>query len=120
MKVLPLSGIFALMIAAAASSAAGQQAAPANVTGTTCPAFPANSWWHADVSKLPVHPLSDQWMSHMLPTRDLHPDFGKSYGAQPAPYGIPITVVSSTHGKVGLRFDYASQRDQVRTPLGLD
>src|SRR5438552_13581855 len=119
-KALPASGIFAAVIAVALSSAAGQQAASANVTGTTCPAFPANSWWHADVSKLPIHPRSDQWMSHMSPTRDLHPDFGKSYGAQPAPYGIPITVVSSAHDKVRVRFDIASQSDQVRYPLGLD
>ena len=32
-------------------------------------------------------------MSHMSPASDLHPDFGKSYGEQPVPYGIPITVV---------------------------
>src|SRR5207249_1764631 len=118
MKVLPISGIFAVVIAATTSCAAGQQPAPANVAGTTCPAFPANSWWHADVSRLPIHPRSDQWMSHMSPTRDLHPDFGNSYGEQPAPYGIPITVVSSAHDRVRVHFDYASESDQVHYPLG--
>jgi hypothetical protein len=91
-----------------------------NVVGTTCPAFPANSWWHADVSGLPLHPRSEQWLSHMSSDRNLHPDFGKSHGEAPAPYGIPITVVGSEHEKVGVRFDYASQSDNVRYPLGLD
>src|SRR5436853_7879243 len=104
-KALPASGIFAAVIAVALSSAAGQQAASASVTGTTCPAFPANGWWHADVSRLPVHPRSDQWMSHMSPTRNLHPDFGPSFGQQPAPYGIPITVVSSEHDKEIVHFN---------------
>jgi hypothetical protein len=90
------------------------------VAGTTCPAFPTDSWFHADVSRLPVHARSKAWMSHMSPTRNLHPDFGKSYGAQPAPYGIPITVVGSDHVKVEVRFDYSSQSDRVRYPLGLD
>src|SRR4051812_6426853 len=79
------------------------------VPGTTCPTFPANSWWHADVSKLPIHARSAQWMAHMSPALKLHPDFGPSYGEQPAPYGIPITVVSSTHPKVTVHFDYANE-----------
>src|SRR3954462_12301039 len=81
------------------------------VPGTTCPTFPSNSWWHADISKLPVHPRSKQWLSHMSPTRKLHPDFGPSYGEQPIPYGIPITVVAGTHAKVPVRFQYASESD---------
>jgi hypothetical protein len=91
-----------------------------NLPGTTCPAFPANNVWHADVSALPVHARSAQWLSHMSPTRRLHPDFGPSYGAQPVPYGIPITYVSGTHTKVPVRFDYASESDRVGYPLGSD
>jgi hypothetical protein len=90
------------------------------VAGTSCPAFPDNSWWHADVRKLPVHARSGDWMARMFPTRKLHPDFGKSYGEQPAPYGIPITVVDGSHAKVRVRFDYDSQSDHLRYPLGDD
>jgi hypothetical protein len=112
------------MVLAAVSMAAAPQAAERasgkTVPGTTCPAFPANSWWHADVSQLPVHPRSGQWMSHMSPTVKLHPDFGPSFGAQPVPYGIPITVVSASHDKVRVRFVYSSQSDHVRYPLGPD
>jgi hypothetical protein len=82
--------------------------------------FPANSYWHADVSGLPVHARSDQWMSNMSADRDLHPDFGPSYGEQPVPYGIPITVVKGTHRKVRVSFGYADESDKVRYPLGSD
>lgn len=72
----------------------------------------------ADISKLPVHARSAQWMARMSPSRKLHPDFGPSFGEQPAPYGIPITVVGSSHPKVQVKFDYASESDRVRYPLG--
>jgi hypothetical protein len=91
-----------------------------SIPGTSCPAFPADSVWHADIRTLPVNARSGQWMSHMSPTRKLHPDFGPSYGAQPVPYGIPITVVAGTHAKVGVHFDYASESDRGPYPLGSD
>lgn len=49
----------------------------------------------------------------------LHPDFGPSYGDGPN-YGIPVTVVSGTHPKVAVRFQYASESDRVKYPLGSD
>jgi hypothetical protein len=85
-----------------------------------CRVFPADNYWNADISKLPVHPRSRQWMRHMSPSVDLHPDFGPSYGAQPVPYGIPITVVRGGHKKVHVGFQYASESDKVRYPLGAD
>jgi hypothetical protein len=90
------------------------------VPGTNCPVFPADSWWHADVSGLPVHARSADWMAHMQSYRTLHPDFGPSYGAHPVPYGIPITVVQGSHPTVPVRFDYAAESDRVRYPLGRD
>lgn len=90
------------------------------VPGTTCPVFPLDSWWHADVSKLPVHARSAAWMSRMSPARKLHPDFGPSYGAQSVPYGIPITIVDNTHAKVTVSFTYANESDKVGYPLGPD
>src|SRR5262245_8666766 len=105
-----------------ASFIASQSTLAANrpVPTTTCPTFPANSWWHADVSKLPVHARSPQWLAHMQPTRTLHPDFGPSYGEQPAPYGIPLTVVTSAHPKVAVTFDIAPESDRIKYPLGSD
>ena len=102
-------------------------AAPALATGTskplpgtTCPAFPASNYWHANISTLPVSTRSAAWIAHMSPTRKLHPDFGPSYGEQPVPYGIPITYVAGTHAKVPVTFDYASESDRVGYPLGSD
>lgn len=115
--VRPLA-LAALIALAAGSAAAGPTSSV--VPGTRCPNFPADSWWHADVSGLPKHPRSDAWMARMSPTRTLHPDFGPSFGAQPVPYGIPITVVDFTHPKVAVRFDYAAESDRVRYPLGAD
>jgi hypothetical protein len=81
--------------------------------------FPADNYWNADVSRLPVNPHSRTWLSHMSTTRDLHPDFGSSYGDGPG-YGIPVTLVDGTHRKVRVRFRYADESDRVRYPFGSD
>lgn len=83
--------------------------------GTSCPVLPATSVWHADVSRLPVHPRSASWTSRMQPTRRLHPDFGPSGGEEP--YGIPVTVVAGSHPKVTVAFDYHEESDHVGYPL---
>jgi hypothetical protein len=111
------------VMTALSTLAAGGPAAVAGgrtVPGTSCPVLPATSVWHADVSRLPVHARSAQWLSHMSTDRDLHPDFGPSYGEQSVPYGIPITVVGRKHRKVRVRFGYADESDRVRYPLGRD
>jgi hypothetical protein len=102
----------------AASASTGQSAGP--LPGTRCPVFPADNYWHARVDRLPVHPLSAQWLSTMRADRTrLHPDFGPSFGEQPVRYGIPITI---THGvpSARVRFEYADESDRVRYPLGPD
>lgn len=92
---------------------------PTSSRAAACPTFPADNWWHADVSSLPVHAQSDEWLSHMQTDVDLHPDFGPSYGDGPG-YGIPVTVVTGNHKRVRVRFDYATESDRVRYPLGRD
>jgi hypothetical protein len=84
-----------------------------------CPVFPADSVWHADVSRLPAHPRSDDWIRSMggVGTR-LHPDFGPSDG--PVPYGIPYDVVDSAHGQVSIEFAYADESDPGPYPFGPD
>jgi hypothetical protein len=89
------------------------------VAGTSCPTFPADNWWHANVRHLPVNTHNRAWLSHMHTGVDLHPDFGPSYGDGPD-YGIPITVVGGAHAKVRVRFRYASESDKLRYPLGAD
>ena len=96
----------------------GEVTSPSNVGG--CDVFPADNYWNTPVSHLEVDPRSDAWMSHMSPGSTLHPDFGKSYGEQPVPYGIPITVVDGDHAKVEVTFRYRSESDRVPYPLGDD
>jgi hypothetical protein len=86
--------------------------------GTSCTPFPADSWWQADISKLPVHPKSAAWTSNMQKSRNIWPDFGPSYGAINGPYGIPITVVTNATPRVSVSFLYASESNRVGYPLG--
>ncbi len=114
-------GLLATLVAALLATASGAASGGTrHLPGTACPVFPGSSFWHADVSRLPVHRRSEQWLAHMSADRDLHPDFGPSYGEQPVPYGIPVTVVGGRHAKVAVDFDYADESDRLRYPLGPD
>ena len=121
--VRPLGVLTPLVLAASlltSSAVASDGSPPARpVAGTGCQAFPDDNYWHADIRDLPVHARSRQWLSHMSTDRDLHPDFGPSYGAGPD-YGIPVTVVGHAHKRVRVRFDYAAESDRVRYPFGRD
>jgi len=98
----------------------GAGPAAANLPGLAggCTLFPADNVWHADVSKLPVHPRSADWIASMGgPARLLHPDFGPNdTGGQP--YGIPYSVVAGSTQKVAVSFDYADESDAGPYPFG--
>jgi len=112
--------------AAAALLALGLSPAPATVgaaggpTVGRCQVFPTNNYWNTRITHLPVSRYSRTWLQHMAPSSNLHPDFGPSFGAQPVPYGIPITTVTGAHATVPVRFRYAAESDRVRYPLGND
>jgi hypothetical protein len=116
----------AVLVATFASGLSGAAAMPVTPSGsdiaprTSCPEFPADNVWHADIRHLPVATRSRQWVATIGRNADLHPDFGPSYGAQPVPYGIPITYVGASHPTVRVHFRYASESDHVRYPLGPD
>ena len=86
---------------------------------TGCSVFPSDNYWHADIRGLPVHPRNKAWRSHMSISRNLHPDFGPSYGDGPD-YGIPVTVVDRSHPTVTVAFDYGDESDHVPYPFGDD
>jgi hypothetical protein len=113
-RILLLTPVLALVAGTGVAHAAPLPGAPG------CPVFPANNVWHADVSALPVHARSAAWLaSASAGTRKLHPDFGSS-GDPDAPYGIPYHVVSSSHAKVDVTFDYDDESDPGPYPLGSD
>jgi hypothetical protein len=68
----------ALVLALSVLVPSGAAARP--IAGTTCQTFPADNYWRADITGLPVHPRSDEWLAHMSSGRDLHPDFGPNAG----------------------------------------
>ncbi len=111
--------LLALLPMLSALPQASLAASPVTPRIAACPVFPANNWWHRDISKMPVHARSAQWLSQMSTSRHLHPDFGPSYGDRPA-YGIPITIVEAGHQKVPVTFDYSGESDRVRYPFGSD
>jgi hypothetical protein len=109
LAVLPFA-----LIAPTGVARAGLPGAPA------CPLFPADSIWHADVSALPVHPMSALWLATSgAGVLKLHPDLGWS-GGTAAPYGIPYDVVDSTYPRVPVTFTYAGESDPGPYPLGPD
>jgi hypothetical protein len=109
--LLPLAPLASTARAAAGTPPPGAAA---------CPVFPADNVWNADVSQLPVDPHSAQWLASMnAGSTNLHPDFGSS-GDPSAPYGIPYTVVTDAHPKVGVAFQYADESDPGPYPFGPD
>src|SRR4051812_12540781 len=117
-----LAAVAALAMTGTAYAAASGGASPTRtarpVAGTTCPTFPADNWWHANVRRLPVDPRGKKWLSHMSTGVNLHPDFGQFRDGPK--YGLPITVVAHSHPRVRVHFHYASESDKVRYPLGKD
>lgn len=92
-------------------SAGGQK-----LSGTNCPAFPADNVWNTPVTALPVSRHSAQWLASMSSSSTrLHPDFGPPAAAH---YGIPWQIVPATQPFVRVRFVYAAQSDRVLYPFG--
>jgi hypothetical protein len=118
--VVALASVAAVPAAASGSLPAAATAPVPHLAGTHCDIFPADNVWNTPITTLPVNTHSAQWVAAIGSGGDLHPDFGPSYGAQPVPYGIPITVVSGRHKKVTVHFTYSSESDHVRYPLGSD
>jgi len=83
-----------------------------------CAVFPADNVWNADVSSLPVHPMSDSYIASIGAATGLHPDFGTTY--QGAPNGIPYAVVPQSQPDVPVRFKYADESDPGPYPVPPD
>src|SRR5438270_4451686 len=77
------------------------------VPGTTCPLFPADSVFNADISKLPVHAWSATWMNNMTQHSNLHPDLG-TFAQE---YGIPINVAPPPSAGVKPSFGTNTESD---------
>jgi hypothetical protein len=116
---LVLAALLTGATVATAATGTGSATAPRGPRVGGCAVFPANNWWNRDISRLPVDGRSATWLSYMSTDRNLHPDFGPSYGDGPD-YGIPITVVRKKHRRVPVSFTYASESYRGRYPFGKD
>jgi hypothetical protein len=77
---------------------------------------PADSFWHADVSALPVHSQSATWVSSIGTTAGLKADFGAGQW-NGGPIGIPYTTVPGTQPRVPVSFGYADESDSGPYPI---
>lgn len=80
--------------------------------------FPHDNPWNQDVSKLPVHPKSREYLESVGMDKNLHPDFGTVWNG--APNGIPFVVVNGSQLKVPVKFEYADESDPGPYPIPPD
>ncbi len=109
------ASVVAVVVLVAAALAQGRPVpgAPA------CPMTPADSFWHADVSTLPVHPQSSAWVSSIGTSAGLKADFGSGTW-NGGPIGIPYTTVPGSQPRVPVSFDYADESDPGPYPVPPD
>ncbi len=96
--------------ASASSTPSGPAQPPA------CTIVPADNVWHADISALPTHDRSTAWVQSIGTDRTVHPDFGSGLW-EGAPFGIPITAISSAQPGVDVSFEYADESDDGPYPI---
>jgi hypothetical protein len=102
---------------ASASPSAPPPASPsASPPVAACPLFPADSVWHRDVSKLPVHPRSAAYVASIGGSRHLHADFGSGL-IDGGTFGIPITEIPAKQAPATVTFDYAGESDRGPYPI---
>ncbi len=89
---------------------------PAAPPPLPCAVFPSSNVWNADVSSLPVHPMSATWVASIGGGASLHPDFGAGLW-DGAPIGIPYTVVPAMQPLVPISFYYDDESDSGPYPI---
>lgn len=77
--------------------------------------FPPDNPWNQDISALPVHPNSANFLASMGLDTGLHPDFGTVW--EGAPIGIPYVTVRGDQRRVPVAFDYADESDPGPYPI---
>jgi hypothetical protein len=81
--------------------------------------FPADNYWHWDISQYPVHANSDNFVASVGRNTSLHPDFGSNLAG--APWGIPYIVVDKNQPKIAVNFTaYGDESDPGPYPIPLN
>ena len=110
-SLLAVTVAFVSLVAVACNPPA--QAVPG---APNCPVMPANSYWHAVVTSLPVSAKSTSYVTNIGATKGLKADFGSGLW-DGYPIGIPYTTVAGTQPKVAVTFDYAEDSDPGPYPI---
>ncbi len=77
--------------------------------------FPPDNPWNQDISALPVHPNSANFIASIGADTGLHPDFGTVWNG--APIGIPYVVVNADQPMVPVTFYYEDESDLGPYPI---
>jgi hypothetical protein len=112
MRMLAMVGALTLAVSAPVATAP-------SLASSGCPLFPADSVWHAGVSRLPAHPRSGAYLAAMGTGAGIHADFGSGTW-EGGPIGIPYTVVPAGQARVPVRFGYAGESDPGPYPIPPD
>lgn len=81
--------------------------------------FPADNYWHWDISRFPVHPNSANLVASAGNNTPLHPDFGSVLDG--APFGIPYILVDKSQPKIPVNFTlYGDESDPGPYPIPLN
>ncbi len=76
----------------------------------SCTILPADNVWHSPIASLPTDPRSASYLASVGAAKPLHPDFGSGL-LDGQPFGIPITIVTTSAAPVRISFDYADESD---------
>jgi len=90
-----------------------------SIPGTSCPMFPADNHWHADVSHLPVLATSSQLIASIGAGSGLKADFGSGLW-DGGPIGIPFVTVPAGQHLAPITFDYDDESDAGPYPIPSD
>jgi hypothetical protein len=114
-RATSVAAVLVLVVAAAGFTSRSATASPLP-EAPACPMFPADSFWHADVSQLPVDTNSSAYVASAGAASPVHADFGSGIW-NGAPIGIPYNVVPGGQPPVAVSFDYASESDAGPYPI---
>ena len=121
-RLLTFTLILILTLTMACTTAAPFRSQPAPTQAISfppiagCPLFPSNNIWNTDISQLPVHSNSANFIKSIGLNDRLHPDFGSGLDDD-EPIGIPYTIVPGNQRLVPVDFDYADESDPGPYPI---
>src|SRR5712691_8422764 len=91
---------FAVAVALMFVSAAAFAATQGGTMPVPVPLFPPNNWWNTDISNAPVDANSASFITFIVPTIGLRPDFGGNDGVSGDVFGFPFIIVDGSQPKL--------------------